>query len=164
MSKPIYSNTGNSTPWLSVIVPMYNAQAYVEQTIRSILSQTFQDYELLLVDDGSTDSTEEICTRYAAQDRRIRYLKKTKSIEEAGIWQIKYYMYYLEQKGVKNIKAKIDYPLLRETKEIILENEDRKILKNIIKNIEEISSQEKVPSKIDSPICKKCAYFDLCYV
>ena len=76
MSKPIYSNTGNSTPWLSVIVPMYNAQAYVEQTIRSILSQTFQDYELLLVDDGSTDSTEEICTRYAAQDRRIRYLKK----------------------------------------------------------------------------------------
>ena len=76
MSKPIYSNTGNSTPWLSVIVPMYNAQAYVEQTIRSILSQTFQDYELLLVDDGSTDGTEEICTRYAARERRIHYLKK----------------------------------------------------------------------------------------
>lgn len=94
----------------------------------------------------------------------LHEVKKTKSIEEAGIWQIKYYMYYLEQKGVKNIKAKIDYPLLRETKEIILENEDRKILKNIIKNIEEISSQEKVPSKMNSPICKKCAYFDLCYV
>lgn len=94
----------------------------------------------------------------------LHEVKKTKSIEEAGIWQIKYYMYYLKQKGVKNIKAKIDYPLLRETKEIILENEDRKIIKNIIKNIEEISSQEKVPSKIDSPICKKCAYFDLCYV
>ena len=71
----------------------------------------------------------------------LHEVKKTKSIEEAGIWQIKYYMYYLEEKGVKNIKAKIDYPLLRETKEIILENEDRKILKNIIKNIEEISSQ-----------------------
>lgn len=94
----------------------------------------------------------------------LHEVKKTKSIEEAGIWQIKYYMYYLEEKGVKNIKAKIDYPLLRETKEIILENEDRKILKNIIKNIEEISSQEKVPSKMNSPICKKCAYFDLCYV
>ena len=94
----------------------------------------------------------------------LHEVKKTKSIEEAEIWQIKYYMYYLEKKGVKNIKAKIDYPLLRETKEIILENEDRKILKNIIKNIEEISSQEKVPSKMNSPICKKCAYFDLCYV
>lgn len=87
MSKPIYSNTGNSTPWLSVIVPMYNAHAYVEQTIRSILSQTFQDYELLLVDDGSTDSTEEICTRYAAQDRRIRYLKKT----NGGSYQTRLY-------------------------------------------------------------------------
>lgn len=94
----------------------------------------------------------------------LHEVKKTKSIEEAGIWQIKYYMYYLEQKGVKNIKAKIDYPLLRETKEIILEKEDRKVIQNVIKNIEEISNQEKVPSKIESTICKKCAYFDLCYV
>ena len=94
----------------------------------------------------------------------LHEVKKTKSIEEAGIWQIKYYMYYLEQRGVKNIKAKIDYPLLRETKEIILEKEDRKVLQNVIKNIEEISNQEKVPSKIESTICKKCAYFDLCYV
>ena len=94
----------------------------------------------------------------------LHEVKKTKSIEEAGIWQIKYYMYYLEQRGVKNIKAKIDYPLLRETKEIILEKEDRKVLQNVIKNIEEISNQEKVPSKIESAICKKCAYFDLCYV
>lgn len=94
----------------------------------------------------------------------LHEVKKTKSIEEAGIWQIKYYMYYLEQREVKNIKAKIDYPLLRETKEIILEEEDRKVLQNVIKNIEEISNQEKVPSKIESTICKKCAYFDLCYV
>lgn len=87
MSKPIYSHTGNSTPWLSVIVPMYNAQAYLEQTIRTILSQTFQDYELLLVDDGSTDGTEDICTRYAARERRIRYLKKT----NGGSYQTRLY-------------------------------------------------------------------------
>lgn len=94
----------------------------------------------------------------------LHEVKKTKAIEEAGIWQVKYYMYYLEQKGVKHVKAKIDYPLLRETKEIILKEEDKKILQNVIKNIEEISNQEKVPSKINSTICKKCAYFDLCYV
>ena len=52
----------------------------------------------------------------------LHEVKKTKSIEDAGIWQIKYYMYYLENKGVKNIQAKIDFPLLRESKEIILEN------------------------------------------
>ncbi|MEQ2443728.1 glycosyltransferase family A protein [Pseudoflavonifractor sp. CLA-AP-H29] len=87
MNKLICSDIGISTPWLSVIVPMYNAQAYLDQTILSILSQTFQDYELLLVDDGSTDGTADICARYAARDRRIRYLKKT----NGGSYQTRLY-------------------------------------------------------------------------
>lgn len=94
----------------------------------------------------------------------LHEVKKTKAIEEAGIWQIKYYMYYLEKRGVKNVEAKIDFPLLRETKEIILEQEDIEILENVIKNIEEIVNQDKPPEIIDSKICKKCSYFDLCYV
>lgn len=94
----------------------------------------------------------------------LHEVKKTKAIEEAGIWQIKYYMYYLEKRGVKNVEAKIDFPLLRETKEIILEQEDIEILENVIKNIEEIANQDKPPEIIDSKICKKCSYFDLCYV
>lgn len=94
----------------------------------------------------------------------LHEVKKTKSIEEAGIWQLKYYMYYLEEKGVKNIEAKIDYPLLRETKKLELSDEDRKILKNIIMNIEEIIKQEKPPEVINSKICRNCAYYDLCYV
>ncbi len=94
----------------------------------------------------------------------LHEVKKTKSIEEAGIWQVKYYMYYLENRGVQNIQAKIDFPLLRETKEIILEPNDRKILDNVIKNIEELSKKENPPQRIESKICKKCAYYDLCYV
>lgn len=94
----------------------------------------------------------------------LHEIKKTKSIEEAGIWQIKYYMYYLENKGVENIEAEIDYPLLRETKKIYLEDEDRNILENVIKNIEEIISKEKPPKLQEDKKCKKCAYFDLCYV
>lgn len=94
----------------------------------------------------------------------LHEVKKTKSIEEAGIWQIKYYMYYLENKGVENVKAKIDFPLLRESKEIILEDDDRKVLDNIITNIEEIARMEKPLDIINSKICKKCSYFDLCYV
>lgn len=94
----------------------------------------------------------------------LHEVKKTKAIEEAGIWQIKYYMYYLEKRGVKNVEAKIDFPLLRETKEIILEQEDIEILENVIKNIEDIENQDKPPEIIDSKICKKCSYFDLCYV
>ncbi len=94
----------------------------------------------------------------------LHEVKKTKSIEEAGIWQVKYYMYYLENRGVQNVQAKIDFPLLRETKEIILEPNDRKILDNVIKNIEELSKKENPPQRIESKICKKCAYYDLCYV
>lgn len=93
----------------------------------------------------------------------LHEVKKTKAIEEASIWQIKYYMYYLQNKGIKEIKAKIDFPLLRETKEIVLETKDKEILENVIKNIEEISQMDKPPQMLDSKICNKCAYFDLCY-
>lgn len=94
----------------------------------------------------------------------LHEVKKTKSIEDAGIWQLKYYMYYLEQKGIKNISAQIDFPLIRETKEIILEDEDREVLNNVIKNIKNIIILDKPPKVINSKICNKCAYFDLCYV
>lgn len=93
----------------------------------------------------------------------LHEVKKTKAIEEAGIWQIKYYMYYLESKGMNNIISKIDYPLLKERKEIILEDEDRKEIKNIIKEIEKIISNEKPPRLENKKICKNCSYFDLCY-
>ena len=94
----------------------------------------------------------------------LHEVKKTKAIEEAGIWQIKYYMYYLEKRGVKNIEAQIDYPLIRETKEVFLEEEDREILENVEKNITEIKNLEKPPEVLNVKFCKKCAYFDLCYV
>lgn len=94
----------------------------------------------------------------------LHEVKKTKSIEEAGIWQIKYYMYYLKNKGINNISAQIDFPLLKETKQIILEESDKKVLDDVIENIKEIICMDKLLLKIDSSICKKCSYFDLCYV
>lgn len=95
----------------------------------------------------------------------LHEIKKTKAIEEAGIWQVKYYLYYLEKKGVKNLHAKIDYPLIRESKQITLEEEDRKIIENIIEDIKKIKKMEKPPELIrQKQICKKCAYFDFCYI
>ncbi len=94
----------------------------------------------------------------------LHEIKKTKSIEEAGIWQVKYYMYYLQEKGVKNITAKIDYPLIKETKEVFLEEQDIKTFEDIIKKIEKIVKEETPPNVIDDKICKKCAYYDLCYI
>jgi glycosyltransferase involved in cell wall biosynthesis len=58
----------------SVIVPVYNTAAYLEDSIRSILAQTFADWELILADDGSTDGSAEICDAFAQKDARIHVL------------------------------------------------------------------------------------------
>ncbi len=94
----------------------------------------------------------------------LHEIKKTKSIEKAGIWQVKYYMYYLQKRGVKNITAQIDFPLIKETKEIFLEDSDIKTLDEVVKNIENIVIKDKPPEIINEKICKKCAYYDLCYI
>ncbi len=60
------------TPIVSVLVPVYNGAKYVAQAIESVLSQTLKDWELILVDDGSTDDTLAILETYASRDKRIR--------------------------------------------------------------------------------------------
>lgn len=61
---------------ISVIVPIYNVEKYLDQCIQSILKQTYKDFELILVNDGSPDNSEKICKKYEAIDNRIKYLKK----------------------------------------------------------------------------------------
>ena len=63
-------------PSISVIVPVYQAEAYLEGCIESVKSQTFTDWELILVDDGSRDGSPAICDRGAAEDSRIRVFHK----------------------------------------------------------------------------------------
>lgn len=63
-------------PKISVIVPVYNVEKYLRRCIDSILSQTFSDFELLLIDDGSKDKSGDICDEYAAKDARIRVFHK----------------------------------------------------------------------------------------
>lgn len=61
---------------ISIVVPVYNIKAHVENCIQSILKQTYTDFELFLVDDGSTDGSGDICDRYAALDGRIQVIHK----------------------------------------------------------------------------------------
>lgn len=58
-------------PRISIIVPVYNLEAYLEKTVTMLMEQTYRNLEIILVDDGSTDATPEICDRLAAQDPRI---------------------------------------------------------------------------------------------
>ena len=61
---------------ISIIVPVYNVEEYLKQCLDSILEQTFSDYEVILVNDGSTDNSGLICQEYAEKDSRIRYFEK----------------------------------------------------------------------------------------
>lgn len=61
-------------PRVSIFIPVYNGEKYLSETIQSILSQTFQDFEIIIADDGSSDSTLKIAGEYEKRDRRIRIL------------------------------------------------------------------------------------------
>lgn len=66
---------------VSIIIPIYNAQKYIKACLESILNQTYQDFEVILVDDGSRDASGEICDHYAEKDRRITVFHR----ENAGV-------------------------------------------------------------------------------
>lgn len=74
-----YKNFGGENkymPKLSVIVPIYNVATYLRECLDSILSQSFTDYELILVDDGSTDDSGAICDEYASNEKRVSVIHK----------------------------------------------------------------------------------------
>ncbi|MBN1186461.1 MAG: glycosyltransferase family 2 protein [Bacteroidales bacterium] len=62
----------NNIPTISIIVPVYNAESYLERCLDSILVQSFKDFELILINDGSTDRSGDICNKYSHKDDRIR--------------------------------------------------------------------------------------------
>lgn len=65
-----------SRPEISIIVPVYKVERYLNECIDSILAQTFTDFELILVDDGSPDGCPALCDAAAAKDSRIRVIHK----------------------------------------------------------------------------------------
>ncbi len=66
----------DSAPAVSVLMPAYNTERYVTEAVRSILDQSFTDFEFLIVDDGSTDRTPEILDLYARRDSRIQLTRR----------------------------------------------------------------------------------------
>lgn len=94
----------------------------------------------------------------------LHEIKKSKKIEEASILQVKYYLYYLQKKGLDHITAQIDYPLLKQTIEIQLTGEDITEIEIILAKIQEIVKLPYPPCTKKKQICKACAYYDLCYI
>ena len=66
-------------PKVSVIIPVYNVEAYLRECLDSVINQTLRDMEIVCIDDGSTDGSAEILKEYAAKDRRIKVLTQANS-------------------------------------------------------------------------------------
>ena len=61
---------------ISVVIPVYNVEKYLRRCVDSVLSQTYENLEIILVDDGSPDGCPQICDQYAQKDSRIRVIHK----------------------------------------------------------------------------------------
>jgi glycosyltransferase involved in cell wall biosynthesis len=70
----------SNQPRLSIGLPVYNGEKFIKEAIDSLLAQTFEDFELIISDNASTDQTEQICRAYAEKDERIRYYRNDKNI------------------------------------------------------------------------------------
>jgi glycosyltransferase involved in cell wall biosynthesis len=70
----------NSAPRLTIGLPVYNGENFLAESIEALLGQTYEDFELVISDNASTDSTPEICRRYGRQDSRIRYIRQPHNI------------------------------------------------------------------------------------
>ena len=72
----MFSNKTSDTPKVSIVVPVYNVEKYLRECLDSLLAQKLKDIEIIVVNDGSTDSSADIAAEYAARDSRVRLISK----------------------------------------------------------------------------------------
>jgi len=105
-----------------------------------------------------------VLDNYDRKTKTIHEVKKSGKMEETQFWQLKYYISLLKGKGIKGVKGKIDYPKLRQTVDVELTERDEEVLSMIKSKIKNIPEKDKPSEVINRPFCKKCSYYDLCYV
>ncbi|MDR2009253.1 MAG: CRISPR-associated protein Cas4 [Bacteroidales bacterium] len=101
---------------------------------------------------------------YDARNKVVHEIKKSDKIESAHEWQVKYYLYVLEQNGIEGTTGILEYPTIRHKSHVELTDKDRNRIIEIVKDIETIIRLEKCPPVINSKICKNCSYYEFCYI
>ena len=101
---------------------------------------------------------------YDARNKVIHEIKRSDKAEEAHQWQVKYYIWLLQQNGIDGVTGILEYPRLRQTTEVLLTASDEAYLQTAMQQIQQIVESETCPPVINSKICKQCSYYDFCYV
>jgi len=98
------------------------------------------------------------------QTNTIREVKKSAKLEHAHVAQVQYYLYLLEQRGIKQAKGLIEYPKQRKTREVTLDESSRKEVESWEAEVERIISLPNCPELIKKSYCRSCAFYDFCFV
>ncbi len=100
---------------------------------------------------------------YDAKHEVVHEIKHSNKVEQAHIAQVKYYLFLLQEAGVNNPSGILEYPRLRETRQVGWEPGDETVVQGWIDEIRELLAQTKPPGVINARICKSCSYYDFCY-
>lgn len=112
----------------------------------------------------STEDDNIVLDFFEPKSKVIHEVKKSDKMEETHIWQVKYYISVLEKNGISGVSGEIDYPKLKQKVKVELNDQDRSELNRIRAEIRRILDNDKAPETINKPFCKKCSYYELCYV
>ena len=77
----------DNAPFISIGLPVFNGEQYIQQALDALLAQSYDNFELNISDNASTDGTEEICRLYAAKDHRIHYYRQPRNVGSMGNWR-----------------------------------------------------------------------------
>ena len=149
-------------PKISVIVPVYKAEKYLHRCVDSILSQTFTDFELLLINDGSPDNSGTICDEYAQKDSRVRVFHKenggVSSARNLGLRKANgEYITFVDsddhiEQGYLDIKEDITEDLLIQN--YIVSKDERRLFSFEKRTVNECNIQNYINENIDADILR----------
>ena len=101
---------------------------------------------------------------YDTKNKIVHEIKRSDKVEIAHEWQVKYYIYVLERNGIEGVSGILEYPALRQTNKVELNETDKKYLQDIEQKITLLVNSDDCPPVINSKICKSCSYYEFCYV
>ena len=156
---------------ISVIVPVYNVEEYLEECLESIQQQTYTDIEVILVNDGSTDDSKEICERYCAKDNRFKLInQENQGLSEARNVGVRAstgeYIFFVDSDDVININVlEVLLPYMKTDVDIVecrlTRNKEMLIHNGTTKIVFEGKSNEAILNCIAFEEVKFCAFTKL---
>lgn len=141
----------------------FSRQLVMEHTSQSveigkaIHEDSFQrEKKEVLIDDT-------IAIDFANKSLTIHETKSTKAMDDASRYQLLYYIYYLEKKGIEGVRGIVHYYKNRSTEEVCLTDEDREKLDMVMKSVRNIKNAVLPPDVEKKKACNKCSYYELCF-